>query len=106
MATTESVCKFHQSGYCKFTTHCKKLHSNSICSNKQCDDKSCILRHPRICKYFFNFGRCKFGSSCAFLHKNGHESEIDELKKVIEKLEMEIKKVSNIEVRLLEMEKE
>ena len=108
MTTTETVCKFHQTGFCKFTTQCRKFHSTVICPNNECADMSCTLRHPRRCKYFFNFGRCKFNSRCAYSHDDKftaiHNQEIAKLKVEIQKLEMKIQKLNDLETKLSQME--
>ena len=98
MATIETVCKFYQSGYCKFQTHCRKSHVHNICQNHQCADRTCVLRHPRVCKYFSNLGSCKFNSACAYLHTSDlHKEEISRLKAEIQKLE---DKINSIDVKL------
>ena len=68
-----------------------------ICNNNQCSMVTCLYRHPRVCRYFTNFGRCKFEDSCAYLHKR--EDKISELRKEqekeIEKLKQEVEKLKN-----------
>ena len=105
MATSETVCKFNQSGFCKFQSHCRKQHVMKICTNTQCSMVTCIYRHPRVCRYFDNFGRCKFADSCAYLHKrNGNlcdirknqDKEIEELRKEVEELSKQVHDLRNI----------
>ena len=105
MATSDTVCKFNQSGFCKFQSHCRKQHFMEICTNTQCSTVTCIYRHPRVCRYFDNFGRCKFADSCAYLHKrNGNlceirknqEKEIEELRKEVEELSKQVHDLRNI----------
>ena len=95
MATPESICKFNQSGFCKFQSHCRKQHIMEICSNTQCSMVTCIYRHPRVCRYFSNFGRCKFSDSCSYLHEI--DDKISELRseqgKEIEKLRQEVEEL-------------
>ena len=97
MATSETICKFNQSGFCKFQSNCRKQHVMEICKNMQCSMVTCIYRHPRMCRYFNNFGRCKFEDSCAYLHKS--EDKISELRreqeKEIDKLKKEVKDLKN-----------
>ena len=69
MATPEIICKFNQSGFCKFQSHCRKEHSMEICTYMQCSMVTCIYRHPWVCRHFINCGRCKFADSCSNLHK-------------------------------------
>ena len=94
MATAENICKFNQTGFCKFLTRCRKQHLMEICPNKHCSNITCLLRHPRACRYFANFGRCKFGGTCFYLHENeiNTVNGIDvEIKSRIEKLEIQVK---------------
>ena len=107
MATAEIVCKFYQTGFCKFQTKCKNVHIHNICSSNHCNNNACNLRHPRVCKYFLNFGRCKFGSTCAYLHENQnslHEQQILKLQTEIQSLEVKIKKLEELEMKLSELE--
>ena len=74
-----------------------------ICSNNKCNIKTCLLRHPKICKYFFNSGRCKFNDQCAYLHHTTNttvEVEISELEKRIEEMKTKIKDIELIQLRL------
>ena len=100
----ESICKFNQSGFCKYQTHCRKQYIMDICPTSLCSNMSCSLRHPKVCKFFTNFRRCKFGESCAYLH--GPNIETDDVR--IGELEQEIKnlqaKINEIETSLLKLE--
>ena len=58
---------------------------------------SCLLRHPKVCKYFLNFRRCKFGDSCAFLH--GPEKQTDA--ETVKELEQEIQ---HLQAKIIEIE--
>ena len=87
----QPVCKHFQSGFCKFGDRCRKSHLNEICENPQCDQKTCILRHPKSCKYFSAFSTCKFGDNCAYKHVSSSQpefvkinSEINNLKATLE----------------------
>ena len=71
-----------------------KKHVEEVCSlTKDCQDKFCVLRHPKMCRTFAAFGKCKF-SKCAYLHsKEGTnlkieilENEVGELKQKVEQL--------------------
>ena len=79
-----AVCKYFQTGYCKYGQQCYKGHIKELCPT-QCNKSSCSKRHPRKCKYFSKTGYCKFNQGCAF----AHETEGNNLK--IEALENEIK---------------
>ena len=76
-ATSETICKFNQSGFCKYQSHCRKHHIEEICQNLTCNVVTCLNRHPRVCRYFASFGRCKFGDSCAYLHQNIYTNSVD-----------------------------
>ena len=82
------ICKFNKFGYCKFGEKCRKQHNKEICLEQSCEISQCNLRHPKVCKYYRNYGRCKF-SPCAFKHEDrGHNSEIvdNEIKTLHDKL--------------------
>ena len=109
MATIETICKFNQSGFCKFLSHCRKQHVMDICPTNQCNIKTCLLRHPKLCKYFFNSGRCKFNGQCAYLHhqtKSTVELEISELESKLEEMKTKIKDIENLQLRLDQHETE
>ena len=103
MATNKSICKFNQSGFCKYKDHCRKQHVMDICPTSMCTNMSCLIRHPKVCKYFLNFS--KFGKLCAFLH--GLEKQTDT--ETIRELEQEIQhlntKISQVETILSELDK-
>ena len=94
-----ATCKFNQYGFCKFGTHCRKHHIMDICPIYQCMDKVCTLRHPRACRFFFQFGRCKFGDLCAYLHNSSNKTLEDEIK--VLKSEVESIKARNSEIESL-----
>ena len=41
-------------------------HVKELCENNACDLANCILRHPKNCKYYRDYGKCKF-NPCVFL---------------------------------------
>ena len=65
----QPVCKFYQTGFCKFGQKSNKMHNDASCSKINCTSVLCISRHPKLCKYFFLSGTCKFGKDCAFDQK-------------------------------------
>ena len=87
----QNVCRYHKFGYCKFKTSCKFKHVTVVCDDDRCKNQhACQKRHPRVCKYFINFGSCKLGSACAYAHQtrtkveNGRiEQKLDELMRII-----------------------
>ena len=88
---SQNVCRYHKFGYCKFKTSCKFKHVTVVCDDDRCKNQhACQKRHPRVCKYFINFGSCKLGSACAYAHQtrrkveNGRiEQKLDELMRII-----------------------
>ena len=104
MANTENegICKFNQNGFCKFGERCRNRHINEICDKESC--KSCQLRHPKRCRYFFLNGSCKFGVNCAYRHENSPEKiKIDDLER---KLNEAIEKIENLKEIVLELKSE
>ena len=65
---SNTFCRFNLNGYCRYRDQCKYQHAKETCENTKCDQKSCMKRHPRNCKYYSEFGYCKFGDYCAFRH--------------------------------------
>ena len=82
------VCRFNQFGYCKFGRTCFRIHENKECENEHCETQSCLLRHPRRCRFFSKYNYCKFGTFCRFkpdssAHQETHK-EIELLKKALD----------------------
>ena len=102
MEALENVCKFHYYGHCKFVTTCKKQHIVNTCTSFPCKNKQCLMRHPRLCKYFSQFARCKFGDQCSYLHRS--ESNQDSLESEIENLKLSMailkRKYEDLEMKI------
>ena len=112
-----TLCLYNKFGYCKFSERCRKHHIYEICENTSCSISECRLRHPKICRYFDNFGRCKF-SPCAFKHETRTSIPSNEQTTVTENykfLENEIKeknrqidelstKICNLETKISDIE--
>ena len=82
-----AICKFFQSGYCKFKLTCKKKHVTTVCDDKMCNQKGCEKRHPRKCKYVIKYGNCKLGPICAYSHDDlNRKIENERLEKKIDEL--------------------
>ena len=98
-------CKFHQSGYCKFGQYCKNYHNLNTCKSVKCVDKTCVFRHPKICKYFLHRGLCKFGDDCSFSHRNSLQSNSNKNipNQQFEALEITVKEMSK-KIEILENE--
>ena len=102
MNTPETICKHNQSGYCKYQSHCKRMHVMDICQNTECDRTTCINRHPIMCKYFFNYGKCKFGSLCAYSHGCSLNTEnID--KKISDLKDAQVKEIAKLNKEISEL---
>ena len=110
-----TLCLFNKFGFCKYNETCRKHHVNEKCNNKTCDISKCRLRHPKLCKFYRNYGYCKF-SPCAFKHEQvllpEESKEIEnKVKAVSEKmiaLENEIKEkdvqIAELSGRIFELE--
>ena len=44
--SSDNICKFFQTGFCKYRKKCKSKHEDKICENSDCNYKSCFKRHP------------------------------------------------------------
>ena len=102
-----SICKFNKFGFCKFGNKCFRKHENKECEIINCDIESCSLRHPKKCRFYFEFKYCKFGTFCRYKHEkssNEVSSEIENLKHTIECLKKEIaKKDKEINIKDIEI---
>ena len=74
---TQNVCKFNKFGYCKYKELCRNFHVNEKCQNVSCDLSMCMLRHPKLCKFFLQYKMCKF-DPCRFEHVE-KESDLEKL---------------------------
>ena len=106
----ENICKYNQSGYCKFGHHCEKIHNNEICSNlSHCKTEYCNKRHPRVCKNYKIQGKCRFKEDCAYqdvqkAHEENllvvqilasHFKEVAELKQELNELTIKVYEMEN-----------
>ena len=105
MAANESLCKFNQSGFCKYKDHCRKQHVMDICPTSMCTNMTCLLRHPKVCKYFLNFRRCKFGESCAFLHGPEKQTDAESIRELEQEIQHLKAKISQVETILSKLDK-
>jgi len=66
-----------------------------------CDMKECVLRHPKLCRYYEKYGFCKRFSDCAYSHRVSHQElecalhEIRNIKTEIEGLKVEMAAIKN-----------
>ena len=78
----EHICRYIQTGYCKFKNLCRYRHIEEVCDVTDCESHECLKRHPRVCRYFQFRGYCKFSDHCAYAHQERKEvKEIEILKR-------------------------
>ena len=78
------ICKFNQTGFCKYRDKCRHKHNDKACENKTtCNKENCKLRHPKLCRTFRSTGKCRHNENCAYSHAeielSGKEKEIDQI---------------------------
>jgi len=83
--TQKKICKFYNTGYCKYKRSCKFPHPTEICE-KACKQKACHKRHPKPCRYG---NKCRRKDTCDYKH-NSSSTEND-LKAEVEALKITIK---------------
>jgi hypothetical protein len=66
------VCKYYQTGFCKYRNYCKNKHVKDECEINDCGDKTCPKRHPKECRKFIINGKCKFNQECSYKHSEKH----------------------------------
>ena len=89
----DSVCSYYKFGHCKFGILCRKRHIETQCESVDCSLDMCEKRHPKLCKYFQNYGRCKF-MPCSYKHvevSKIEESRIEDLEEKVRVKDDEIK---------------
>ena len=63
------ICKYNQTGFCKFRENCPKVHNNEVCNNKSdCRSVTCTKRHSKVCKNFKDHGYCRHKEQCSYQH--------------------------------------
>ena len=107
---TVIVCNFNKYGSCRYQERCRKCHEEKACEAVNCEVKTCMLRHPKYCKFLRDYGYCKFGEWCKFSHKafgtngNVENEELKELKEKFKNLEKEINSkddlIKNLEIEI------
>ena len=109
LSDVKDLCLHNQKGFCKFGARCHQKHENEICQNRsECTSNNCRKRHPRLCRYYCQFGHCKFGQGCAYSHKMERkclkleelEKEVKNDKEKLEKLEKEVKELKEDKDRM------
>ena len=89
MADKEILCRFQNTGYCKYQDKCKFKHVSEKCGGK-CNRKTCQKRHQRPCKFSL---KCKRQKSCEYSHDSNEVSEVEGLKAEVKKMTDIIKEV-------------
>ena len=70
------ICKYNQSGSCKYRDKCKRKHYYENCKNKSdCTSEKCPNRHPKQCKNILRNGKCKYEEKCAYDHDKSSEQK-------------------------------
>ena len=41
------ICKYNQTGFCKYREGCKNKHVNDKCEKSKCDEKDCEKKTPK-----------------------------------------------------------
>ena len=100
----EVLCKFFQTGFCKYKENCSQKHDHTICENQNdCNERECTNRHPKICQNFRKDGKCVFKEKCAYQHTpllNNQAKVMEAMMKVILKQQQDITALTE-EVKIL-----
>jgi hypothetical protein len=101
-SVNQNVCHYNKFGYCKHKEACRKQHIFELCENPSCDLKTCILRHPRNCKWHRELGRCKF-DPCPFKHEGNsfenYRKENEEIKPKLAEVDRSLKALEEKEIQ-------
>ena len=93
----QNVSKYFKFGYCKHRELCRRQHVNTLCENDECEISMCTFRHPKVCKYYRDYGYCKF-DPCMFRHVDKEKDpEIEKLKQENESIK---KQIANLETTI------
>ena len=115
--SVESVCKYNQTGFCRYRKICRNNHVDEIClEEKYCKIKGCIKRHPKLCRTFSKEEFCPYGNECAYKHKKqtkqnefiqkgivANDKEFNDLKDELNKLKVLISQMA-IQIQILNEE--
>ena len=95
------VCKRNKYGYCRYGDTCHFRHEMKICIENNCNIFDCEKRHPRVCRWYQEYGRCKFTTFCKFRH-----IDIKSFEDIVIKMEHYGNKLAEIDKKLENLEKE
>ena len=87
-------CQYYDSGYCKYSDKCNKIHPDKVCNDENCIGENCDKRHPK-------FGvRCKQNKkkNCSYSHVTfaSDDEKINDLEKKFEYLENKVREIENV----------
>ena len=108
IAEESTVCKFNQTGYCRYGGTCLKTHNNTLCSEQVCRKINCKERYPKTCRYFAQNKSCRFKDQCAYAHHMSKaETTLGQIEREVIMLKEEIETLSiyraTIDVKLQKM---
>ena len=88
---------------CTYKNMCRSRHVMTVCDAETCDVRKCELRHPKICRFFREYGRCKF-NPCSYQHEvHWKDSRLSkEITDKLEKKDREIRELRNLIERKME----
>ena len=92
------ICTHYKYGYCRYLEKCRKRHVKEKCNNSACDIASCTSRHPKICRYWRDYGFCKFGEYCYYSHNDLNAQivssiDFENIQKKLSDLEQQIREL-------------
>ena len=61
-------CYHNDRGFCRYRGNCTFRHSEVVCREPNCRNRSCWKRHPKPCRNFFLTHFCRFGHDCKYDH--------------------------------------
>ena len=65
------VCKYYQTGFCKYKDQCQKNHDYQKCENPtSCKRKECSKRHLKPCRNYIKEQGYRFKGDCAYSHED------------------------------------
>ena len=95
---TATVCLHNKFGHCKYKNLCRLRHVNAVCETESCDVRKCDFRHPKICRFFRDYGRCRF-SPCSYQH-DGLSSATKCVKEMKDELEKKNEEINELKILL------
>ena len=88
------ICKYHQTGFCKYRDDCKNTHVNTTCEDRSCAVKNCLKRHPKECKKYKSTNGCRFNKECAYKHLDDKDNDFknqDKINEVVANITLNMK---------------